>query len=78
MAWVGKMEKPLDCGSSVLRVRVPSLAPFLKYRNGEPCNHRGCQHHISHPCEGCGRIGAEGEIWISKGYLGVGQSGCPA
>lgn len=25
-------------------------------RDGEPCDHKGCLHHISHPCEGCGRI----------------------
>jgi hypothetical protein len=25
--------------------------------DGEPCSHRGCLNHISHPCEGCGRIG---------------------
>jgi hypothetical protein len=27
-----------------------------KLRVGEPCSHRGCLNHISHPCEGCGRI----------------------
>ena len=26
-------------------------------RDGEPCDHPGCLHHVSHPCEGCGRIG---------------------
>ncbi len=26
-------------------------------RDGEPCGHPGCLKHISHPCEGCGRIG---------------------
>ena len=25
-------------------------------RPGEPCNHPGCLSHVSHPCEGCGRI----------------------
>lgn len=25
-------------------------------RDGEPCRHPGCLSHISHPCEGCGRI----------------------
>jgi hypothetical protein len=25
--------------------------------DGEPCGHPGCLSHISHPCEGCGRIG---------------------
>lgn len=26
-------------------------------REGEPCDHPGCLLHITHPCEGCGRIG---------------------
>ena len=26
-------------------------------RDGDPCDHPGCLSHISHPCEGCGRIG---------------------
>jgi hypothetical protein len=25
--------------------------------DGVPCKHPGCLSHISHPCEGCGRIG---------------------
>lgn len=24
---------------------------------GQPCGHPGCLAHITHPCEGCGRIG---------------------
>jgi hypothetical protein len=24
---------------------------------GEPCGHPGCLSHVTHPCEGCGRIG---------------------
>jgi hypothetical protein len=28
-------------------------------RDGEPCNHKGCLSHITHPCEGCGRIGGK-------------------
>jgi len=24
--------------------------------DGVPCEHRGCLHHVTHPCEGCGRI----------------------
>ncbi len=27
--------------------------------DGVPCDHPGCLHHISHPCEGCGRIGGK-------------------
>ena len=38
-------------------------------KDGEPCSHPGCSSHISHPCEGCGRIGARGEYdpsWLDK------------
>lgn len=31
------------------------------YLDGEPCSHPGCASHISHACEGCGRIGARGK-----------------
>lgn len=24
--------------------------------DGVPCKHPGCLSHVSHPCEGCGRI----------------------
>lgn len=24
--------------------------------DGQPCGHPGCLSHVSHPCEGCGRI----------------------
>ncbi|MCK9519296.1 MAG: phage Gp37/Gp68 family protein [Dehalococcoidia bacterium] len=34
----------------------PMLGPVhLKLGPYPPCKHRGCYHHISHPCEGCGR-----------------------
>jgi hypothetical protein len=29
-------------------------------RDGEPCSHPGCLRHITHPCEGCGRIAGKG------------------
>ena len=34
-------------------------------RPGEPCGHPGCLSHITHPCEGCGRIGGQ------PGYVAV-------
>jgi len=36
------------------------LLDEYKYSDGVPCDHPGCLHHISHPCEGCGRIGGQG------------------
>lgn len=28
-----------------------------EWSEGQPCDHPGCLSHVSHPCEGCGRIG---------------------
>jgi hypothetical protein len=28
-----------------------------RLRDGEPCTHPGCLRHLTHPCEGCGRVG---------------------
>lgn len=30
--------------------------------DGVPCAHRGCLHHVTHPCEGCGRIAGAGVV----------------
>lgn len=27
-------------------------------KDGEPCAHPGCDRHLTHPCEVCGRVGA--------------------
>ena len=35
------------------------------YDDGQPCKHKGCLSHISHPCESCGRIGGKGIVCIS-------------
>lgn len=43
-------------------LRAPSALPplpnytKLSLRDGEPCSHPGCLNHVSHPCEGCGRV----------------------
>ena len=29
----------------------------MKLKTKEPCSHKGCLQHRTHPCEGCGRIG---------------------
>jgi hypothetical protein len=30
-------------------------------RDGVPCSHPGCLKHVTHPCEGCGRVGGRRE-----------------
>lgn len=34
----------------------------ILFKSGEPCDHPGCLNHITHPCEGCGRVAGEGNI----------------
>jgi hypothetical protein len=47
--------------------------PTILFENHQPCNHKGCLSHISHPCEGCGRIGGEGVVYenISINCIGI-------
>jgi hypothetical protein len=33
----------------------------IYFEDGEPCPHPGCKNHITHPCEVCGRIAAQGK-----------------
>ena len=49
-----------------LVLSLKSLESELK--DGEPCEHRGCLNHISHPCEGCGRIAGNLPVEVRKGY----------
>jgi hypothetical protein len=37
---------------------------YAVYLDGESCNHIGCLHHISHPCEKCGRIAGKGIVYL--------------
>lgn len=32
----------------------------------EPCGHRGCLSHVSHPCEGCGRLAGRLITWTNS------------
>jgi hypothetical protein len=36
---------------------------MAKILDGEPCGHKGCLQHLSHPCEGCGKIQGEGVFY---------------
>ena len=36
---------------------VGNILGLVKLKDGDPCLHLGCLSHISHPCEGCGRLG---------------------
>lgn len=43
----------------------------IKVKNEEPCPNAGCKHHFTHPCELCGRIGAQGEATVKWGCLRI-------
>lgn len=38
--------------------RIRSMDPD-DLPDGIPCSHRGCLNHLTHPCEGCGRVGGK-------------------
>lgn len=38
----------------------------MEYKDGEPCNHPGCLNHLTHPCEGCGRIAGKNIAGIER------------
>jgi hypothetical protein len=37
-------------------ISTPPPSEPRRYQDGEPCDHPGCLSHVTHPCEGCGRI----------------------
>jgi hypothetical protein len=45
-----------------LGVRLERQVSRRTLPDGVPCAHRGCLHHVTHPCEGCGRIAGAGVV----------------
>lgn len=80
---VPKVFKPRSAGLSDLAVGVGDTCALhtRQLPDGVPCDHAGCLSHLSHPCEGCGRIGGqleEGCIMMGGGEDGLCSvaSGC--
>ena len=50
----------LETELTALREKYSTVNPNPQYPDGvacpHPCPHHGCLNHVSHPCEGCGRI----------------------
>jgi hypothetical protein len=44
---------------------VDSRHTIKHFKDGEPCNHPGCQLHTTHHCEVCRRLAAKGEAKIT-------------
>lgn len=47
------------------RISISSDMEILFFHQ-KACTHPGCLAHISHPCEGCGRITGKGNVYVSK------------
>lgn len=45
LGWMWRAEKRIEAKANL--------------RDGEPCGHPGCLSHVSHPCEGCGRVAGQ-------------------
>jgi hypothetical protein len=37
----------------------------IVHKDGEPCEHVGCLNHVTHLCEGCGRIEGKRFVFVS-------------
>ncbi len=50
---------------------IESVYKEIELKDGQPCSHQGCERHISHPCEVCGRIGARGDkiVYVKRTNL---------
>lgn len=44
-----------------------------RLQEGEPCHHPGCLSHVTHPCEGCGRVAGRMPMKIGWRYNWKGQ-----
>lgn len=54
---------------AIANVRARNTRDPQSRDNGEPCRHPGCANHLTHPCEGCGRIGAQG-VYLANRFRG--------
>ena len=50
-----KMVHPSHTSQKIWADWIKNL-PLAPLPDGIPCSHPGCLNHVTHPCEGCGRI----------------------
>lgn len=53
----------------------PLLGPIDFRERKPPCSHKGCYHHVTHPCEGCGRTQGFIPFHLLDGVAVEGESG---
>lgn len=55
----GYMEKWTEIQIAREMFTTPRSIWIATLKPHEPCDHPGCLHHVTHPCEGCGRIAGQ-------------------
>ena len=63
--WFDNDNEPIG---PMLRARLVRAGHADEHQSGEPCHHRGCKNHVSHPCEVCGRTAAQGTVILAKPF----------
>lgn len=58
MYTIGTQKSKPEIGDLVMWHGKPHMveAWLRRLTPDEPCDHPGCLSHVTHPCEGCGRI----------------------
>lgn len=54
--------KRLDARFGTMMIDRPRGHAMLRFKSGQPCS-LGCQGHVTHPCEKCGRIACQGDVY---------------
>ena len=52
-----KSDRPAETHIPTADPLPPAAPAVILPEDGKPCDHPGCLSHLTHPCEGCGRIG---------------------
>lgn len=68
---LGKAQEWTEVGNSLVQAAASGGFPewteafnaMRQLPDAVPCDHAGCLSHLSHPCEGCGRIGGRRPIY---------------
>ncbi|HSW50567.1 MAG TPA: hypothetical protein VLH09_10350 [Bryobacteraceae bacterium] len=56
-----KGQSPVELSTMNFTGELTQDPSSSQLQDGQPCSHRGCLSHVSHPCEGCGRVAGKGQ-----------------
>lgn len=78
---LGKAQEWTEVGNSLVHAAASGGFPewteafnaMCQLPDAVPCDHAGCLSHLSHPCEGCGRIGGRRPIYNMEDNAAAGR-----